>query len=35
MQLSVPNADPGIYIPMAIGITFRFNISIGMLFITT
>ncbi|MFN8279468.1 MAG: sodium-dependent bicarbonate transport family permease [Saprospiraceae bacterium] len=30
MQLSVPNADPGIYIPMAIGITFPFNISIGM-----
>ncbi|MFY7652443.1 MAG: sodium-dependent bicarbonate transport family permease [Chitinophagaceae bacterium] len=30
MQLAVPKADPGLYIPMALGITFPFNISIGM-----
>lgn len=30
MQLSAPKADPGLYIPMALGITFPFNITIGM-----
>lgn len=30
MKLAVPKADPGLYIPMAIGITFPFNISVGM-----
>jgi hypothetical protein len=30
MKLAAPKADPGLYIPMAIGITFPFNITIGM-----
>ncbi|MFA9290127.1 MAG: sodium-dependent bicarbonate transport family permease [Solirubrobacteraceae bacterium] len=30
LKLTAPNADPGIYIPMALGVTFPFNISIGM-----
>jgi len=30
MKLVEPRADPGIYIPMALGITFPFNITIGM-----
>lgn len=30
MKLAEPRADAGIYIPMALGITFPFNISIGM-----
>jgi uncharacterized protein len=30
MRLAAPKADPGLYIPMAIGITFPFNITIGM-----
>jgi hypothetical protein len=30
MRLVAPKADPGIYIPMALGITFPFNITIGM-----
>jgi hypothetical protein len=30
MRLVAPKADPGIYIPMALGVTFPFNISIGM-----
>jgi hypothetical protein len=30
MRLAAPNADPGLYIPMALGITFPFNITIGM-----
>jgi len=30
MKLAEPRADPGIYIPMALGITFPFNITIGM-----
>jgi len=30
MRLAVPKADPGLYIPMALAITFPFNISIGM-----
>lgn len=30
MKLSAPKADPGLYIPMALGVTFPFNISIGM-----
>jgi len=30
MQLSAPKADPGLYIPMALGITFPFNITVGM-----
>ena len=30
MKMAVPQADPGIYVPMAIGITFPFNISIGL-----
>lgn len=30
MRLAAPKADPGLYIPMALGITFPFNISIGM-----
>jgi hypothetical protein len=30
MRLAAPKADPGLYIPMALGITFPFNLMIGM-----
>ncbi len=30
MRLAAPEADPGLYIPMALGITFPFNISLGL-----
>jgi hypothetical protein len=30
MRLAAPKADPGIYIPMALGVTFPFNITIGL-----
>lgn len=30
MRLVAPKADPGIFIPMALGLTFPFNITIGM-----
>jgi hypothetical protein len=30
LRLAVPRADPGLYIPMALGITFPVNITIGM-----
>ncbi len=30
LRLSLPQANPGIYIPMALGITFPFNIIIGL-----
>lgn len=30
MRLAAPKADPGLYIPMALGLTFPFNIAIGM-----
>ncbi|MBC8111263.1 MAG: sodium-dependent bicarbonate transport family permease, partial [Verrucomicrobia bacterium] len=30
MRLAAPNSDPGLYIPMALGLTFPFNITIGM-----
>jgi uncharacterized protein len=30
MKLSAPKADPGLYLPMALGVTFPFNITIGM-----
>jgi len=30
MKTIVPNANPGLYIPMALAITFPFNITIGM-----
>lgn len=30
MQLSAPKADPGLFVPMALGITFPFNITVGM-----
>ncbi len=29
MRLAAPKADPGLYIPMALGVTFPFNITIG------
>jgi hypothetical protein len=32
MRLAAPKADPGLYIPMALGITFPFNISVGIPF---
>jgi hypothetical protein len=32
MRIAVPKADPGLYIPMALGITFPFNLTIGMPF---
>lgn len=30
MKIAVPNANPGIYLPMALAVTFPFNITIGM-----
>jgi len=30
MRIAAPNADPGMYIPMALGVTFPFNITIGI-----
>ncbi len=30
MRIAAPSADPGLYIPMALGITFPFNITVGM-----
>lgn len=30
MRIAAPNADPGLYVPMAIGVTFPFNITLGM-----
>lgn len=30
MRMAAPAADPGLYIPMALGVTFPFNITIGM-----
>lgn len=30
MKISVPKADPGLYIPMALAITFPFNITLGI-----
>ena len=30
MRLAAPKADPGIYIPMALGVTFPVNLTIGM-----
>jgi len=30
MKIAAPQANPGIYIPMALAITFPFNITLGM-----
>lgn len=30
MKLAAPKANPGLYIPMALGVTFPFNITVGM-----
>ena len=30
MRLAAPKADPGLYIPLALGVTFPFNIPWGM-----
>lgn len=30
MKQAAPEADPGLYLPMALGVTFPFNITIGM-----
>jgi hypothetical protein len=30
MRLAAPKADPGLYLPMALGITFPFNITVGI-----
>jgi len=30
IRLAAPNADPGLYIPMVLGLTFPFNIALGM-----
>jgi hypothetical protein len=30
MRIANPKADPGLYVPMALGVTFPFNITIGM-----
>ena len=30
MKISVPKANPGLYLPMALAVTFPININIGM-----
>jgi hypothetical protein len=30
MKIAVPKANPGIFLPMALAITFPFNITFGM-----
>ena len=30
MQISVPKANPGLFLPMALAVTFPINITIGM-----
>jgi hypothetical protein len=30
MRMAAPKSDPGLYLPMALGVTFPFNITIGM-----
>jgi hypothetical protein len=30
MRIAAPKSDPGLYLPMALGVTFPFNITIGM-----
>jgi hypothetical protein len=30
MKLAAPKANPGLYLPMALGITFPFNITLGI-----
>ncbi len=30
MKIAAPKADPGLYVPMALGVTFPFNITLGM-----
>jgi uncharacterized protein len=30
MRIAAPKADPGLYLPMALGVTFPFNITVGM-----
>jgi len=30
MRLAAPKADPGLYIPMALGVTFPFNLTVGI-----
>lgn len=30
LKLAAPKADPGLFVPMAVGVTFPFNITIGM-----
>lgn len=30
MRIAAPKANPGLYVPMALGVTFPFNITIGM-----
>ncbi len=32
MKIAAPKADPGLYVPMALGVTFPFNITMGMPF---
>jgi len=30
MKIAAPKANPGLYIPMALAVTFPFNITIGI-----
>jgi len=30
MRMAAPKADPGLYVPMALGVTFPFNVTFGM-----
>jgi hypothetical protein len=30
MKMAAPKADPGLFVPMALGITFPVNLTLGM-----
>jgi hypothetical protein len=30
MKIAVPKANPGLFLPMALAVTFPFNITLGM-----
>ena len=34
MRLAMPEADPGIYLSMSLGITFPFNVIVNIFFIS-
>jgi hypothetical protein len=30
MRIAVPEANPGLFLPLAIGVTFPFNVAVGI-----